>query len=153
MRVKTQSTERNIYKWYSSMPPKFKSRKRVSEDSASDNDEPKSKRTKSVKDKAITTSTDISSVPDVQIDKEGCEFWPVSISLFTVPFHRHRQLTCYTFVQISKDRRIQITKFKGNHQIAIREYYEKDGQMLPGKKVRPLSPMGPCFVLLSERLG
>ena len=29
-----------------------------------------------------------------------------------------------------------ITEFKGNNMISIREYYEKDGEALPGKKVR-----------------
>lgn len=38
--------------------------------------------------------------------------------------------------QISRTRRIQISEFKGNTMIAIREFYEKDGKMLPGKKVR-----------------
>lgn len=27
-------------------------------------------------------------------------------------------------------------EYKGNRMVNIREYYEKDGQMLPGKKVR-----------------
>ena len=29
-----------------------------------------------------------------------------------------------------------ISEFKGNRMINIREYYEKDGESLPGKKVR-----------------
>ena len=29
-----------------------------------------------------------------------------------------------------------ITEFKGKHMVNIREYYEKDGDVLPGKKVR-----------------
>ena len=29
-------------------------------------------------------------------------------------------------------------EFKGNTMINIREYYEKDGAMLPGKKVRTM---------------
>lgn len=27
-------------------------------------------------------------------------------------------------------------EFKGNRMVNIREYYEKEGEMLPGKKVR-----------------
>ncbi len=38
-------------------------------------------------------------------------------------------------VQISKTRRVQISQYSGKHMLNIREYYEKDGKMLPGKKV------------------
>ena len=30
-----------------------------------------------------------------------------------------------------------ISEYKGQCMVSIREYYEKDGQALPGKKVRP----------------
>ena len=33
-----------------------------------------------------------------------------------------------------RTRRVQISEFKNNTMINIREFYEKDGQMLPGKK-------------------
>lgn len=39
-------------------------------------------------------------------------------------------------LQLSGTRRIGISKFKGKRIVNIREYYEKDGEMLPGKKVR-----------------
>ena len=29
-----------------------------------------------------------------------------------------------------------MSEFKGKHMVAIREYYEKDGEQLPSKKVR-----------------
>ncbi|KAK5128197.1 hypothetical protein LTR16_002603 [Cryomyces antarcticus] len=48
----------------------------------------------------------------MQKDESGCEFW-----------------------EISKTRRVQISEFRGKNLISIREYYEKDGKMLPGKKV------------------
>ena len=38
--------------------------------------------------------------------------------------------------QLSGKRRVQVTEFKGNTMVGIREFYEKDGKMLPGKKVR-----------------
>jgi hypothetical protein len=38
--------------------------------------------------------------------------------------------------EISGKRRIQISDFKGQTFVGIREFYEKDGKMLPGKKVR-----------------
>lgn len=36
--------------------------------------------------------------------------------------------------EISKARRVTLSDFRGKKMIGIREYYEKDGQMLPGKK-------------------
>jgi hypothetical protein len=38
--------------------------------------------------------------------------------------------------EISKMRRVTISSFRGKTQVNVREYYEKDGQELPGKKVR-----------------
>lgn len=37
--------------------------------------------------------------------------------------------------EISGKRRLQLSEFKGNTMVGVREYYEKDGQALPGKKV------------------
>ena len=47
-----------------------------------------------------------------QTDKDGAKYW-----------------------EISKLRRVTINDFKGKSLINIREYYEKDGEALPGKKV------------------
>lgn len=33
-------------------------------------------------------------------------------------------------------RRVAISEFKGKRMVNIREFYEKDGKDLPGKKVR-----------------
>ena len=44
--------------------------------------------------------------------------------------------------QISKNRRIALSEFKGKQLINIREYYEKNDQMLPGKKVCDFSEFG-----------
>lgn len=40
-----------------------------------------------------------------------------------------------TYWELSGMRRITISEFKGKKYINIREYYEKDGKDLPGKKV------------------
>lgn len=37
--------------------------------------------------------------------------------------------------EISKNRRVTVNSFRGKMMVAVREYYEKDGQDLPGKKV------------------
>ena len=39
------------------------------------------------------------------------------------------------FWELSGKRRVGVSEFKGNTMVNIREYYEKDGGMLPGKKV------------------
>jgi len=40
--------------------------------------------------------------------------------------------------EISKMRRVTISSFRGKNLVNVREYYEKDGQELPGKKVFPI---------------
>lgn len=40
-----------------------------------------------------------------------------------------------SYWEISKMRRITISSFRGKVMVNIREYYEKDGEELPGKKV------------------
>lgn len=44
--------------------------------------------------------------------------------------------------EISKQRRVTISSFRNKTLINIREYYEKDGQELPGKKVRSAPDVG-----------
>ncbi|KAJ5988289.1 RNA polymerase II transcriptional coactivator KELP [Penicillium waksmanii] len=36
--------------------------------------------------------------------------------------------------EVSKMRRVTVSKFRGRTMVNVREYYEKDGQELPGKK-------------------
>ncbi|KAI5363566.1 putative transcriptional coactivator p15 (PC4), ssDNA-binding transcriptional regulator [Septoria linicola] len=38
------------------------------------------------------------------------------------------------FWTIASKRRLQLSEFKGTTMVGVREYYEKDGEMLPGKK-------------------
>lgn len=41
---------------------------------------------------------------------------------------------------LDKNRLVRVRSFKGKAYIDIREYYQKDGAMLPGKKGISLSP-------------
>lgn len=36
---------------------------------------------------------------------------------------------------IASKRRLQLSEYRGTTMVGVREYYEKDGEMLPGKKV------------------
>jgi hypothetical protein len=47
-----------------------------------------------------------------QIDKDGNAFW-----------------------EISKMRRVTVSEFKGKQMVSVREYYEQNGEIKPGKKV------------------
>lgn len=38
-------------------------------------------------------------------------------------------------LQLPKSRRVTVSEFKKATYVNIREYYEKDGKVLPGKKV------------------
>ena len=40
-----------------------------------------------------------------------------------------------TFWEISKMRRVTVSEFKGKQMVSVREYYEQNGEMKPGKKV------------------
>lgn len=44
-----------------------------------------------------------------------------------------------TYFELSGKRRVTVSSFKGKMMVSVREFYEKDGQTLPGKKVRYMS--------------
>ncbi|PPJ57982.1 hypothetical protein CBER1_11469 [Cercospora berteroae] len=78
--------------------------------------EPKSKKSKHSASSTSKTSKKTagagSSVPaTMEKDKDGGVYWA-----------------------IANKRRVQLTEFKGTLMVGIREFYEKDGEMLPGKK-------------------
>lgn len=58
------------------------------------------------------SGTAFQSATTPQTDSEGNRFW-----------------------EISKNRRVTVSDFKGKKLVAIREYYQKDDEWLPGKKV------------------
>merc|ERR1712038_138551 len=43
-------------------------------------------------------------------------------------------------IELGKMRFLEVQEFKGKKLVSIREYYEKDGKMLPGKKGISLTP-------------
>lgn len=62
----------------------------------------------------VITSAHFADVPTSQsakTDSEGSLYW-----------------------EISKARRVTLSEYRGKKMVGIREYYEKDGEMLPGKK-------------------
>lgn len=50
--------------------------------------------------------------------------------------------------QLDKLRKIKVSEFKGKQYVNIREYYEKDGKLLPGKRGISLPPAQ--FQILAE---
>lgn len=91
----------------------FKSKKRISEASDDSMDE---RGTGGQSKKAKTETTRNSSTSQLgancKTDANGDRYW-----------------------EISKNRRVTVSTFRGKTMVNIREYYEKDGQELPGKKV------------------
>lgn len=75
-----------------------------------ENEEGDARRSK--KKSRANTSNVIKYLPTKGKDKDGGVYW-----------------------EISGKRRLQLSEFKGNTMVGVREYYEKDGQALPGKKV------------------
>lgn len=92
----------------------FKSKKRTSEaggDIVQSRDE-KRARTESTTNNPASSSHQPGLGVNCKIDANGDRYW-----------------------EISKMRRVTISTFRGKTMVNIREYYEKDGQELPGKKV------------------
>lgn len=69
-------------------------------------------------------------------DDEGNAFWEVS----TRHSYMINTAEANTLeLQLSQKRRVGVSQFKNMSFVNIREYYEKDGKTLPGKKVSQLS--------------
>lgn len=69
---------------------------------------------RSAPDSSITTAKKLkasAALPEKETDKDGQTFW-----------------------EISGKRRLQLSEFKGTTMIGVREFYEKDGESLPGRK-------------------
>lgn len=67
-------------------------------------------------------------------DDDGNPFWEVGSSLDSTVWYCKLQ-TDSMYFQLSNKRRVGVSQFKNMSFINIREYYEKDGKTLPGKKV------------------
>jgi hypothetical protein len=94
---------------------KERSRKRkpseyASEDGFVENDSDGSDRP-TKRTKPTTSSTHLTPLQS-QIDSDGNKFW-----------------------EISKMRRVTISEFKDKQMVSVREYYEQNGEIKPGKKV------------------
>lgn len=61
-------------------------------------------------------------------DDEGNPFWDVCFYSIAISTITNRP-------KLSNKRRVGVSQFKNMCLINIREYYEKDGKLLPGKKV------------------
>nr|OQO17211.1 hypothetical protein B0A51_17336 [Rachicladosporium sp. CCFEE 5018] len=73
---------------------------------------PKSKKSKASTTSKTKTSNSTSDLNrSRQTDDDGNDFW-----------------------ELSRTKRVQISEFKGITMVGIREFYEKDGKWLPGKK-------------------
>lgn len=86
-----------------------------------DDDAPSTKRSKTSSAKASksrsaphTSGSVSASASGAQVDDNGDPYWDLSAS---------------------GSRRVTVNNFKGKTMVNIREYYEKDGAKLPGKKV------------------
>ncbi|KAJ5485333.1 RNA polymerase II transcriptional coactivator KELP [Penicillium diatomitis] len=101
------------------------SRKRSS-DAAGSTEAPDSKIKKS---KVNTTNGPAVGKPSAKTDSNGDQYW-----------------------EISKMRRVTVSEFRGKTMVSVREYYEKDGQELPGKKgiSMPLEQFSALIKLLPE---
>ena len=75
-----------------------------SDDSNSGGEEPKPKKSKSDKPSSSSAKAPLR-------DDEGCAYW-----------------------ELSNNKRVKVRGFKGKTYVDIREYYEKGGKYLPGKK-------------------
>ncbi|KAH9520424.1 Transcriptional coactivator [Bulinus truncatus] len=97
--------------------PKSKEFLTSSDSESADSDEPKSKKKKPA----------AKSVKETKVDKKEETAGPTKNSSGEFMF------------QISKMRFATVSEFRGKAMVSIREYYEKDGDLRPGKKGISLS--------------
>ncbi|PLB47013.1 PC4-domain-containing protein [Aspergillus steynii IBT 23096] len=104
-------------------------RKRSPEADSSHGEHSQSKRAKTASLQSATPYTRPHSKASVKIDSNGDKYW-----------------------ELSKMRRVTISTFRGRTMVNIREYYEKDGQELPGKKgiSLPLDQFASLVTMLPE---
>lgn len=100
-----------------------------------DEEAPKSKKTK--------TKIEKKKAP-VKAASKPSQFWSVSLELSFLMSQTAQCNQILTMPQLSngkQPRRVEITEFKGSTLINIREFYEKDDEYHPGKKVLSLEMM------------
>jgi hypothetical protein len=120
------------------MPPK---KKRGSEKYTKDDfiveesdSEPEPKRSKTAKNpKEKSKVTPVVPSGKKLVDEEGNDYWEVCLPFSPAEARDEMFLTCRQLG--GRLRRVTLSEFKGKTLINIREHYEKDGKVLPGKKV------------------
>ncbi|KAK1067041.1 hypothetical protein LTR12_010688 [Friedmanniomyces endolithicus] len=92
--------------------------------------------TKKAKNAGANTSKKAAISPLIQVDDEGNDYWEVSdesgLQACTGAWTDE-------WLKLSDTRRVGVSTYKGMTLISIREYYEKDGKSLPGRKGISLS--------------
>lgn len=87
-------------------------------------------------------TTEKKSTEKKNTDGDGNEFWEVSfVSFFCFFFCFLYFPPANLFHQLGNKRRIGTSSFKNTLLVNIREYYEADGEVKPGRKVEPLPPL------------
>lgn len=129
------------------MPPKSKRRVEEDSDDAIVEESPKPKRKKTKVGKSSKRSSAGEDVPGGGLrDGDGAEYWevcPFASNDWYIP--SLEDLPADQSQQLSKNRRVTVNEFKGKYMVNLREYYLKDDEMLPGKKV--------CSPDVSELVG
>ncbi|KAL4949147.1 PC4-domain-containing protein [Aspergillus filifer] len=93
-----------------------------------------------------------STAGDSHDDDELSEAKKPKIGVSNLSATRKEDSNGDSYWEISKMRRVTISSFRGKTMVNIREYYEKDGEELPGKKgiSLPIDQFSALLTLLPE---
>ena len=131
------------------MPSVKKRQHRDDDDSEPDVQQKKVKTGKAERKAVAKTATTKTTAVSKSSDAEE-PFWQASPD---GNLKLHYSETCTNPSQLSKQRRVSVNKYNKSLLVNIREYYEKDGQTLPGKKVLSQSTFSLLRPSLTPRQG